>query len=144
VVWSIITAVGVSGVIAILTYVQEQKDRERDRRYWAEQQYQKREDQLRQQLASSIAGRVFDRRTNAPLGNTIIGYMSQQGFRELARTAPDGSFRIDRPFLTEDHYPIRIAVIAPNAGGTIHYTNEYLQYAQQRQNVNIYVLNQSY
>jgi len=144
VVWSIITAIGVSGVIAILNYVEEQKDREHDRRDWAEQRYQQREDRLRQQLSSSISGRVFDRRTNVPLGNVVIGYMSRQGFVELARTAPNGSFRIDRPFLSEDHYPIRIAVIAPRSGGVIHYTNEYLQYAQKRQNVNIYLFNQAY
>lgn len=144
VVWSIITVIGVSGVIAFFTYVEEQKDRERDRRDWSERQYQERENRLREQMSSSISGRVFDRQSNAPLGNAVIGYMSNQGFVELSRTAPDGSFHINMPFLTEDYYPVRIAVIAPMSGGVIHYTNEYIQHAQKRQNVNIYVFNQRY
>lgn len=144
VLWSVLSLVGVSGVIAFLTYMEEQKDRERNRRQWAEQQYQQNEQQLRNQLSASMAGYVFDRQTNIPLGNAVIGYMSNQGFNELGRTAPNGSFRIEMSFLPKNHYPIQIGVIAPNAGGMIHYTDKYLQYAQQIQNVNIYVMNQAY
>jgi hypothetical protein len=143
IIWSILSLIGVSGMIAILAYREDQKDRERNRRQWAEQQYHQQEQQLRDQVSASMAGFIYDRQTNTPLGNAAIGYMSSQRFTELARTAPNGAFRIEMPFLPQDHFPIQIVVIAPNSRGAVYYTDKYLQYAQQIQNVNIYVINQA-
>lgn len=142
IVLTLLSLVGVSGVIAILTYIEDQKDRERDRRQWAEEQYRQNEQGLLNRVSSSASGRVFDSQTQAPLANAAIGYMSNQGFVTLARTAPDGSFRIDMGFVPQDNYPIRLAVVGPNARGRVHYTNVYLQYAQQLQNLNLFVMNQ--
>ena len=130
--------VGVSGVIAILNYLHERDEAARQQQRWSEEQYNNRLDQLTSQMAS-MSGRVFDRQTQAPLGNAAVGIVVGTRFFPLAQTAPDGSFRIDRPFSPYDQYPLQVAVISPRSGRQ-NLTDNYLQLGQAPQ-VTIYVFN---
>lgn len=145
VVWSVVSFVGVSGVIGILTYIHNEKDREEARRQRAEQYYQQSQQALKKRLATSASGRVFDARTHAPIGNAAVGYTTVNGqFEVLGRTAPDGFFRIDVPFLDPSFYPLRIVVVAPNSGGIQHQTDTFLRSGQHLENATVYVANQPF
>lgn len=132
---TIFAMVGVSGIIAVLKYQDYKEDQAKKNKQWAEDQYNQRLEQITR--PASISGHVFDNQTKAPMPNASVGFMAGGNFVPLTQTAPDGSFRIDRPFSPQDHYPIQIAVSSPG-GGRIHVSDAYLHRGQDRGAVVIY------
>lgn len=136
---TVLSLVGVSGVVAILTYLEDQKDRERDRRDRAEEKYKEREQELAEEITSSISGRIFHRTTNEPLGNVWVGYQSRGGFVHVTTTDPEGVFHMEVMILDDAAFPIRIMLQSPNWGRMTYQTNEYLKYGEKRVRVNIFI-----
>jgi hypothetical protein len=96
----------------------------------------------------SVSGKVSDSDTHQPIANVEISYLRLtqdpndwiHGVRSrLATTGPDGEFGGDCAAVERENFPLRIQLKKGDWGNLTYQTDEYVQYEQNRNNVNIYV-----
>jgi hypothetical protein len=99
-------------------------------------------------IVCSVSGRVLDSDTHQPIAAVEVGYLRLtqdpndwiHGVKSrLATSGPDGGFTCDCTAVEKDNFPLRILLKKNDWGKLTYQTDEYVQYGQDRKDVNIYL-----
>jgi hypothetical protein len=91
---------------------------------------------------------VFDSDTHQPIADVEVGYFrltrdpsdyAHEVKSSLATTGPDGGFTCDCTAVEKENFPLRIVLKKSDWGKVTYQTDEYVQYGQDRKDVNIYL-----
>lgn len=100
----------------------------------------------------SVSGTVYNRDNNNPLPGIEIRYPRRTPDPDqylhnvrsrLATTGDDGKFSFDCSSIEKENFPLRIELNNRNWRGITHQTDEYIQQDTKRNDINIYVSDQT-
>ena len=141
--WAIISLIGVSGVIAVMTYRNDINEKRQNEYDIGQEKAWQIQVEKQEELTTRISGGIFNRQTNEALGNIQVGFRNGN-YSWLYTTAPDGRFNFELPYtFDQNSFPLRFVLTSSNWRGIVHQTNIYIRNkGEKKENVNIYINSQ--